>query len=374
MPPTSYRWFAVRRAKTQGQTRLSQGAFFAPRGQSRLSPGFGPTLAALLLLPFPAPSATRPHYGGTLRVELRAPFETPDPPQSGPGMPDLAGPFAITRWEAGRRAVFTADENCPTGRPFLDSIDIQLARPLRDQSIDMELGRADLVESGPGDPRRQTPGRKAWSSAPVRLIALVFSSRMDDARVREALALSVDRSAILNVLLQRQGEISGALLPQWLSGYAFLFPAAADMPRARALVAALPPAARALTLSYEEAAARPIAERIALNARDAGLALTVAAPNTNADVRLVEVRVASLNPMGALAGVAAGLGLPAPAAADTPEALYAAEHALLEGFRVVPLFHLPDVYGIGPRVRGGPGITPLGEWHFENLWLEGARP
>ena len=52
--------------------------------------------------------------------------------------------------------------------------------------------------------------------------------------------------------------------------------------------------------------------------------------------------------------------------------MYRAERALLEGFRVIPLFHLPDVYGVGPRVKGGPGISPLGEWRFENLWLEGA--
>ena len=41
---------------------------------------------------------------------------------------------------------------------------------------------------------------------------------------------------------------------------------------------------------------------------------------------------------------------------------------------MIPLIHLPDVYGVGPRVKGGPGITPLGEWRFENLWLEGATP
>ena len=41
---------------------------------------------------------------------------------------------------------------------------------------------------------------------------------------------------------------------------------------------------------------------------------------------------------------------------------------------MVPLFHLPDVYGVAPRVKGGPGISPLGEWRFENVWLEGGRP
>ena len=56
--------------------------------------------------------------------------------------------YVLTTWEAGRRVVFTADENAPGGRPFLDNVDIQLARSLRDQSVDLELGKADVVELG----------------------------------------------------------------------------------------------------------------------------------------------------------------------------------------------------------------------------------
>ena len=314
-------------------------------------------------------AATRPRYGGTLRVEIREAMESADPPQSGPGMADLNAAFDITRWESGRRAVFTADENAKGGRPFLDAVDIQMARPLRDRAI--ELGRADLVELAPADLRRPAPGQQIWSSQPVRLLALVFGTRVADARVREALALAVDRAAIHNVLLQRQGEISGGLLPQWISGYAFLFPAAPDVPRARALAAAASPAARSLTLS---AADRTMADRIALNARDAGLSITVAPAGTSPDMRLVEQRIVSADPAAALAAIAAGLELPAPSPVAKPEAVYAAERALLEGVRVIPLFHVPDLYAAGPRVRGGSGIGPLGEWRFENLWLEGGRP
>jgi len=321
-----------------------------------------------------AVAATRPHYGGTLHVEIRQSFDTPDPPATGNGMPDLARAFAITLWEAGRRAVYSADENAQGGRPFLDTVEIQMARPLRDQSIDLELGRTDVVELGPNELRRQPAGRKVWPSAPVRMVALVFAARVEDARIREALALAVDRAAIHNVLLQRQGEVSAALLPQWLSGYAFLFPTAPDAARARTLVAGLPAAARAISLGVEDAAARPIAERIALNARDAGLAVSVVSRAAGADARLVEVRIGSLDAALALAGMAASLGLPEPMRAGSPDALYAAERALLEGFRVIPLFHLPDVYGVNPRVKGRPGITPLGEWRFENLWVEGGRP
>jgi hypothetical protein len=116
-----------------------------------------------------------------------------------------------------------------------------------------------------------------------------------------------------------------------------------------------------------------MADRIALNARDAGLAIT-AANGANADVRLVQLRIVSSDPGRALAGIAAALGVPEPAHGSGAEGLLAAERSLVEGFRVVPLFHLPDLYSVGPRVKGGPGITPLGEWRFENLWLEGGRP
>jgi peptide/nickel transport system substrate-binding protein len=320
----------------------------------------------------PAAAETRPRYGGTLRVEVRLPGDSADPPQMGPGMADLNGAFTIAQWDAGRRAVYEANDAAPGGRPYLDHVEVQLARPLRDQSIDLELGKADLVELGPNEMRRQSAGRKIWSSAPVRVLALVFGPRVDDARVREALSLAVDRGAIHRVLLQQQGEISGALLPQWLTGYAFVFPAAADIGRARGLLAGMPAAARALTLAPDDAALRPIAERIAVNARDVGLAVTVS--SVNADVRLTELPIVSTDPARALMVVAAALGANAPARAASPEALYTAEKALLDGFRVVPLFHLPDVYGVSPKVKGGPGISPLGEWRFENLWLEGGRP
>jgi peptide/nickel transport system substrate-binding protein len=321
-----------------------------------------------------APAETRPHYGGTLRVEIREAIETPDPPQDGFRFAPLNSAFSVSRWDAGQRAVYSADENAAGGRPFLDTVEVQLGRSLREQAIDLELGKADVVEIAPSEVRRITAPRQVWSSAPVRLLALVFGARVDDARVREALALTVDRAAILNVLLQRQGEISGALLPQWLSGYAFLFSPAADVTRARTLLAGLPASARTLSLGVDDPAWQPIAARIALNARDAGLNVSVAGTTALADVRLEETRIASDDPGRALAGVASSLGLPEPPPADSPDAQYRAERALLDGFHVIPLFHLPYLYGVGPRVRGGTGISPLGEWRFESLWLEGAQP
>ena len=60
-------------------------------------------IVALSLLALPLSGATRPRYGGVLRVEVRQGAETPDPP------PLLSTGFNIVRWEAGRRAVYEAD-------------------------------------------------------------------------------------------------------------------------------------------------------------------------------------------------------------------------------------------------------------------------
>jgi ABC-type transport system substrate-binding protein len=306
-------------------------------------------------------------------VEVRESVEAADPPRTG-NLAELTGGFTIVQWEGGRRAVYAADASALGGRPFLDSVEIQMGRALHDQSMALNAGKADVVELDLSEPQRPGSGPKLWSSAPVRILVLLFGPRIQDARVREALALAVDRSSIHSVMLQRQGEISGALLPQWLSGAAFLFPVATDVARARALLAGVPPSARTFSIGVPDVANRRIADRIALNARDAGLAVSAAPPNANGDVRLVAVRIGSADPAQALAGVASTLGLPLPPRADSPEALYAAERALLDGFRVLPLFHLPDVYGVSPRVKGGPGITPLGEWRFANLWVEAGRP
>jgi hypothetical protein len=321
---------------------------------------------AALALAVAACAATRPHYGGTLRVEVSA----------APPSPEVFGTpkgFLLTSWETGRRVVFSADDNAPGGRPFLDTLEIQMGRSLRDQAVDLELGKTDIVELSRTEARRQSAGRRVWLSSPVRLMALVFGPRVTDAHVREALALSVVRTAIHSVLLQRQGEISGALLPQWITGYAFLFGAESDVAKAKSLVAGLSPADRTLSLAVDDPADQSIADRIRLNARDAQLTVTAAPANTTADVRLVETRIAFADAPHALASVAAAFGLNEPPAARTSEEQYAVERALLDGFRVIPLFHLPDAYGAGPRVQGGPVITPLGEWRFDKLWVD-ERP
>jgi ABC-type transport system substrate-binding protein len=251
------------------------------------------------------------------------------------------------------------------GRPFLDSIEVQTGRSSQQQALDLELGKADVIEVPLTDLRRlRQRNARLVISRPTEVLALVFDpARAIPPAVQEAVALSIDRVAIQNVLLQREGEISAALLPQWLSGYSFVFRPARDVPRARQLAAGAAP----ITMAYErsDTLGRSIAERIAVNANEGGLSIRLA-PGSEGDVRLVRLRITTTDPETALADLAVQLKTPSP----TPDTLYNMEKALLGGGRVIPLLHLPVAWQVSSKVHGWTGNRRL-----EDVWLDpGAEP
>lgn len=278
------------------------------------------------------------------------------------------GPFRIASWQPGGALKLTAHEGYWGGRPFLDSMEVRFGRARREQALDLEAGRADVIELPASEVRRaQQRGASVVLSAPVEVMALVMDTAPPG--LEQALALAIDRSAIHNVLLQRTGTISGALLPYWLSGYSFVFPAGMDAARARELAGARQP----LTFSYDQQnpLVRSIAERIMLNAGEAGIPLR-AVPKPPAAVRLVNVRFASCDPARALAELAAALETQAPVPASSdPAQLYAAESGVLAARRVVPLFHLPAAYQLSPAVHGWPARgASTDRWRLDDVWLE----
>ena len=285
------------------------------------------------------------------------------------------GPFKVAEWEAGQRGLLTAHEAHWQGRPYLNAIEVRMGRALRDQLFDFEGGRADVVELSAADSRRQAaePGRTTWSSASLDLVALVFvRSRpgVQDERVRRGIALAIDRTPIVQVLLQRMGEAAGSFLPQRVSGYGFLFAAERDLERAGTLLKPTPPP---LVLGYDaaEPSLRLIAERIALNARDAGVSLKPSSLD-EPDLVLVRVAATATDPGLALAEYGRGLQMPLPVFGRSREDVLQAERKSLVGGWVVPLFHLPAVYGVRARVRNWvkPGAV---WWRLDEVWLESDR-
>jgi ABC-type transport system substrate-binding protein len=296
-------------------------------------------------------------------------------------LPLGTGAFRIVSFDARRRAVFVAHEEHWGGRPFVDAVEVELGVPPREQMIAFEVGRADVVELSPVDARRsQTAGRRVWSSEPVELLAILFekdTAVSRDARAREALALSIDRASIHSVLLQRQGDAAGGLLPQWLSGYAFLFPMARDLERAKQLWNSMTPARASVVLSFEpgDALAQSVAERVVVNARDAGIPLQAANVSTTAvtpDARLVRIHFPSIVPEASLNSVGEtieghAVKLVKPNAGI--ESVFEAEKTLLSDFRVIPILHLRQSFGLGAAVKNWMP-TRMGDWRLENVWLD----
>ena len=290
--------------------------------------------------------------------------------------PSGTGPFHVVDWQPGKKLALAAEENCWRGRPFLDAIEIEMGRGYRDQMTALELGKADLVEVAPEQSHRASQaGRRLSSSSPVELLALVFArdaASPDERLLRQALALSVERGSIRSVLLQGAGQPAGSILPNWMTGYGFVFPTDADLARARQARQQL----RSIptwTLVYDSAdpLARLLAERIALNARDAGLLLQPTSA-ASADVRLVRIPLMSPDPWIALEDVARLAGLPAGKRQGEVEDLYASEVALLATQRVIPLFHLPISYASTSGLKNW-SLRPDGSWTLGNAWLGNAR-
>jgi hypothetical protein len=171
---------------------------------------------------------------------------------------------------------------------------------------------------------------------------------------------------MVTVLTQRKGEAAFGLLPQWLSGYAFLFATTPDVPRARQIVSQLH--LSSLTLSYpgNDSFARSVADRVALNARDAGINLQPT-PGANANVRLLRWALESRDAANELTRLFAILGV-----SEQPDSLYDAERATLEEGRLIPLLYLPAVYGISPRVHGWDAAQKQDPFvlHLENIWVD----
>jgi hypothetical protein len=239
----------------------------------------------------------------------------------------------------------------------------------------LSLGKADLIEVAAGSDGATADHYRVEASPPIELLALTFehaSANPQIALLRQAISLGLDRQALSAGMLEGAGEPTGSLLPNWMTGYGFLFSSTSDLSAARAQVAGqgkLPP----WSLSYddEDPVVRLVAERLVLNARELGLTLELT--RAPAELRLVRVRLASIAPRLALEQCLLTLGVPAPLAGDSVEQLYAAEKSALQSERVVPLLHLRQSIAVSDRVgpyhAGGDG-----SWPGPDLWLETDKP
>lgn len=374
----------------------------------------------VVLAALPARTARRPRYGGILRVEIGTAIASLDPaiaastPQEADAKSQIdgliydhretdgafsgdpgSGPFAVATFEPGKRVTLAANNNFREGRPFVDSIEIAMGVSAHDRLLNLQLNKSDLAEIPPQDARSASErGVRVSISQPNELLALVFNA--DDSRttrnirVREAVARSIDRAAIVNFILQKTGEPAGGLLPQWSSGTAFLFLTAADPARAKELSSQFSPATK-LLLGYDSAdpLEQSVAERIVVNAKEAGISMAAqalsksaaaGAPQHHLDAQLIRWRMPSSDPAIALKAALLQIspGEPADSGASaapltdqaSPQDIYNQQRDVLARFTIVPLVWLPQVYGLSARVRDWTVPGPGEEWPLADVWLD----
>jgi ABC-type transport system substrate-binding protein len=294
-----------------------------------------------------------------------------------------SGPFQVGEFQAGQQIELRAFDDAWQGRPFLDRVRIQMGRSFTDQAADLQTERVDLIESDPTQTRPAAGGALSFTE-PVELFALAFTPNHPanaDPSVREALARSLDRNSIHSVLLHKQGQPSTALLPGWVSGYDHLFKGAQDISAARQLrnpLGSLLPLL--LVFDANDDLARVVAERVALNARAAGITLQPRQEGPsfrwfNADARLVRLRLESPDKGAALSNMGSILNLPKLQAAQTPatpEAMFAVESDALKDYSIIPVAYVPEAYIRASTVHDW-SMTRWGDIGLADLWIEAPK-
>jgi MarR-like DNA-binding transcriptional regulator SgrR of sgrS sRNA len=263
------------------------------------------------------------------------------------------GPFAFNDQDQPRSLV--ANDGYWGGRPFVDKIQIVTGRSIRDQWLDLSVGRADVVEVPPEQLRQAQQQRlTVVASQPVELLALEIgeTGAMANPMLRGAIAEAVDRASLFNVIFQKQGEVTASLLPQEMTGYSFVFPSARDLNKAHVLRGGLssPP----LTLGVESGGPMMLAaQRIALNLREAGFDVQPVDLNhvQHPDLALRKLPIESVDAAAAMEGLLRAAGEPAAVSRQSSAALFRAEQEFLDRKTLVPLLDLPRAYATGPRVR-----------------------
>jgi peptide/nickel transport system substrate-binding protein len=293
----------------------------------------------------------------------------------GTGQLSGTGPFQPAGFSNGVLTL-AANDNCWQGRSFVDAVEIQVHKSIHDQWLDLSVGRADLVEV-PAEQLRQAQKQRLTVvvSPPVTLLALgvADSGVLGNPNLRAAIAMAVDRSALYNVIFQKQGEFTASLFPSALTGYSFLFPTDRDLNKAHELRDGLTPPP--LTLATESGEAMQLAaQRIALNLREAGFNVQMAGTGgaQHADLALLRFTLASSQSRAALESFLRDVGVTAPVLEDTPAGLFRVEREFLDTHTLIPLLYLPRSYAVGGRVRD-LRLSPDGEPLLAGVSLEDSQ-
>lgn len=138
--------------------------------------------------------------------------------------PNGTGPYKLKEWKIGERVVLEAYDKHHLGAPKLKTVTIGLSGG--SSLIDYEDGNIDITGVGLDDLARvQDPNdklNKEYAVTPRQSIDYIGfntqSAPFDDANVRKAFAMSVDRKKIADVILKSAIPVANGLLPPGVPG------------------------------------------------------------------------------------------------------------------------------------------------------------
>jgi peptide/nickel transport system substrate-binding protein len=271
------------------------------------------------------------------------------------------GPYVVSEFEPGQRALLTRNGNYWGAAPYMERIEVRF-----DREAAAVVRSADLAEL--------TLEQAESKSVPSVLYALKWlpNGRLDP-RVREAMSLVIARESLVLPYAKSGTVPAYSYLPQNVSGYAFLFQTKTDAGRARSLVRDAGWKSP-LSIAYRanDPVARMIAERVAVNAREAGLVIQAFSdrnPETSsASAAVVSTPIASSDPGAALFDLASALGLDPSDILESADAehLLAVERELLNDLHALPLVHVPAVLSRSRRLHD----VAEPKWHLETAWAD----
>ncbi len=157
---------------------------------------------------------------------------------------DGTGPFRIVEWVRDSHVrVVRNDDYWLEGRPYLDGIEFRVIPEPSTQLAAYQTGEVDLLldpafgqisvfERLPNTVVAQSP-----SSAESLFVFRTQIAPMDDARVRRAISLAIDRQALIDVVLGGRGSLGGPVFPPFHWAHNPDLVVERDVEQARALLA-----------------------------------------------------------------------------------------------------------------------------------------
>jgi peptide/nickel transport system substrate-binding protein len=194
-----------------------------------------------------------------------------------------SGPYKLASWQRGVQIALDANPTYWRGKPPFAHVIFRPVGDVATRVADLRAGRADIVRALDPDSAqgvKQEPGIQVLSIPSERVVYLFVNALAGpgrDVRVRQAIAMAIDRDGIMNALQEGFAKPVNEMLMQADFGYAAdIQPWPYDPDKARALIKAAGAEGASLTFLTSPVYDRRLNEAVQQMLQDVGLKVNIA--------------------------------------------------------------------------------------------------